>query len=523
MQCEACGATIPNDVDSCPQCGAALSATSETAPASGRGRSAAGGGQRAQDDGGQAGHPPAGRAAEGGGRTAGGGGQPQQQGPQGQPRQAPGSGEDLLTRTGKLLDRLPWRAGMVAGGLLYGFLFALFAAPAVYFEVERGLEIALTVFLGLVSFVSLSDIALTVGTMAGESVPAELASGQYDALAGVGMVVAPYLLYASGKRFAQWNYADPDDVVVGYLGAGAAVVFGTVPFVALVTFLFGGDLVNETLMAGLLIPGLIGAFGGTMAWTFRGRSRAASWGSGIVTGIVGVVLLLGLTSMWAQSGAGLVDGGSMAMSRFVAAIVVFVSVVTFGFSASGSGLLAYVAVALPLAGLGYFRVTRSNDPIDEPLEGARTGASLVAGFSTFAFVLLALYTFWNTPAGAEMLADANAVPQLFLPESASAIAQITTLDDFLNAFAFAVLVFPLVVGGLGGALASYRLRKKAAAPHQPAAGRGSQQPQHQVKGQRETQTRAQPSDAAAGSQQGAQSARGGTGESAPADRQDADQ
>ena len=341
MQCEACGATIPNDVDSCPQCGASLTTSTEPGAGTDHGGPAAGANQRADDRQGTTPHQQSPDRAPQGGGQASGGGQPQQ-GHQAPPRQA-GTGGDLVSQAGQVLGRLPWKAGLVAGGLLYGFLFVVFAAPAVYFEVARGLEIARAVFLGLVTFVSLSDVAMTVGRMAGESVPAEVASGQYDALAGVLTLFAPYLLYASGRKFAQWNDADPDDVVVGYLGAGAAVVFGTVPVVALVTFLFGGDLVNETLMAGLVIPGLLGAFGGAMAWAFRDRSRAASWGSGIVTGIVGMVLLLGLTSMWAQSGAGLA-GGNSGMSRLVAAMVVFVSVTTFGFSASGAGLLAYVAV-----------------------------------------------------------------------------------------------------------------------------------------------------------------------------------
>lgn len=432
MQCPGCSATIPNDLASCPQCGTPL----RTGPQSPHGRPDSPGQHGAAAN--------RGSPAEAGPSPAGHD-QADRSGSATQTRSR--AGDSFETRVRTALGHLPWRSGLVGGGLLYVMAFAVFALLTSQIGASRPLETATTLFTGLLTFVSASDVAREVGpTLA--TLPPELRSGQFDALLGLSTLFVPYVLYAAGKRFADWRRSASDDPLAA-VATGTTVVVGTVPVVALVTLGFGGDVVHDTLVAGLLVPGLAGGIGGLASWGFRGVRRSASWGTGVVTGLVGFGLLIGLTFVWAQPGAGLGQGALV--DRLVAALVAFVGVTTLAFGTGATGLLAYLAVPLPIVVFGYYRARRT-PAIAGPGDGAVAGASLVAGFSTFAFVVLGLYTFLASPATPK----GDLSPLGFLPQSLSALPSITSLGDVLWAFLLAALLVPLAAGGVGGAIGGYR-------------------------------------------------------------------
>lgn len=521
MQCPVCNATVADDVAYCTECGAAVSGDGQATQGSGQdsksqGGQQSGGGQAGgqPQDGGQANQAGGGQAPGGqgsGGQAPGGqGGQPQggqggappggqggqsrsgqaqappagggQQGHGAPPQQQYSQGPSIVDTAKEQFAKLPWKSGIIGGVLIYGLVFGALAVLASTGTGFRPMESAMAVFVGLATFVSATDIAVALVNVYAD-LPSEVSNSAYDAALAPLVFVVPWLLYATGRQFAKWRDLEEDDVV-GYLATGATVVFGTLPIMLLLTVLFGGEIGKNILMAGIVIPGLAGAAGGLAALIFAGRSRAASWGVGILLGLVGFVLVFGLTFLWADPASSFAQNPMVA--RLIAALAAFVSITTFSFPFNGMGLLGLFVVLGPLLAVGYLRASGDSEGEASILDGARDGASLVAGFSTFFFITLSSYAVLLTPAVQDHVLSPDWL--LFLPGAASSnqfaaaaaaqtpaalpVAMLQTLGDFLNAFLIGAVVVPIVVGGLGGAIAGYRAMDRTS----PMPGGGGQQP-----------------------------------------------
>jgi hypothetical protein len=338
-----------------------------------------------------------------------------------------------------LLATVPWRGGIVAGAIIYVSGFAAFAVLTTEFGANMdGLGIAAELVLGIVSFVAPSDLVMQV-IPPGEDVSQEWVSGQYDSVFGLLYLIVPFLLYLTGRKFAEWNATDRDGVDT-YLASGATVVFGTLPVAVGLELLAGGNVVRSILVAGLGLPLLAAGFGALVAWTFRSVSRSASYGAGIFTGLLGYVLVF-VISLASIPGLAIQAIGLGPL--LLGALIVFVNVTLF--SVGAGGMLPLLGVALPLVALGFFRASRGPDATSEPLEAARVGASLVAGFSTLAVFAVVVYT----------VVTSSAVTGLPTAATPGGLAPIATPAALLQAVLVAGVVFPVVFGGVGGAIAGY--------------------------------------------------------------------
>lgn len=382
---------------------------------------------------------------------------------------------------------LPWWSGAIAGGLLSLFVFGFAWLGASQITASNTGSVATHLFTGLLAFTPPGEL-FGAGTVIANLSPeaarsmllGDLASGRYDAVLGVVYLAVAYVLYASGRTFARW-YARDDDGAAS-VASGVTVAAGTAPVVAVVAVAFGGEVVTDIAIAGILVPAGLGVAGASGTWAFRRYRRLPSWGGGFLAGLVGLLLVFGLTLIWGpDAGVGLGEG---LLARLTAALAAFVGVTTWGFDAGTTGLLAYVVVAVPVLVFGYFRARRSQPVVDGPLEGARAGATLVAGFSGLAFGAVTGYVILATLWSAAGPSAVN--PLLFLPEAAgsqggSAVPVLVTLGSYLEAFVVGGIVFPLVVGGVGGTVGGFLESRpdgdrqpRGDQRQQPGNGRGQQ-------------------------------------------------
>lgn len=471
MQCPACNEAVPNDVSSCPECGAQLSGGAGGSQASQAGQPQHGGQPHPTSAQGQDPQQAPAAPNEGAGtHTA----SPQSQQGGGYQQRPPGP--PLSTQARTLLSELPWRGGIIAGVVIYVFGFAALAVLTTGVGSEpEGLSIAAELFLGIVSFVSPSDLVVQVITP-GQDTSQALLSGRYDGLLGLLYMVVPALLYLTGRKFTEWNATEQDGVEL-YLATGATVVFGTLPAAIGLAVLVGANVVQSVLIAGLVVPGLAGVFGGTMAWVFRDNARTASYGAGVFIGLLGYALVFVYILSTASALLSATSGGLLLVG--LAAVFVVVNVTSFAIGAGG--FVGFLLVTLPVVGLGYFRASRGPDDIGDVLEGARAGASILAGFSSFVFVPVAIYALLTSPAGADVTGGNMGL--VFGPQAAAGITLITSPAALLQTFLLAGVVFPMVFGGIGGAIAGYVASNAGARrpTSGPQAGSGGQprQPRQQ--------------------------------------------
>lgn len=477
MKCPECGTTVRTEAKTCSGCGIRL-ASREGARDRG-----------AEADAGQGppGEPenraePAGGAASSGSQRAAG------ERPEGEPRagdrpahpsepqrtgvapQQPG----LVANGRRLLSGLPWRAGGVAGGLVSLVAIGVTWAALGAADASRPLEAATYLVTGLLEFTPPSELVRTLsraGFLPAETFAADgwagIPRGQYDALLGLGYLFMPWLLYSSGRQFAA-NHIAESSGVFDALGAGATVIAGTAPIVAVASVGFGGDVVTDIVVAGLVVPGGIGALAGLGVWTFRGHRRSPSWGAGFSAGLVGLALTAGLAVLWASPAVSPADA---LVAWLMAALAAFVGTVQGGFSAGGAGWLAVAAVALPVALFGYYRARRCVVDVADPIGGARAGATVVAGFSTLLLLALTGYAVLYAILQTAPQTLFQTGPAAFLPPTVGvdAMPRLASLGEYLRTLLLGGIAYPLLVGGAGGALGGY-LETPTGSPAQATQG-----------------------------------------------------
>lgn len=365
-------------------------------------------------------------------------------------------GTDSLAQAKTVLFRLPWWAGTTAGGLASLFGIGILWGVMVTNDVPRAGGAATYLFTSLLELSPPSEVARTLVTtwyLPPDTFGSGLLGGQLDAMFGITYLLVPWVFYKSGRVFAS-KHAQESGNVLDYVGAGVTVIAGTVPVIGTASLVFNGDVINNVFVAGLLVPGSVGAVGGLGVWIFREYRRSPSWGGGFMGGLIGLLVTCGLTAHWAS---GNVSPGDAMATWLISTGGVFVGVVTGNFNAGTVGLLASAAVSLPVFVFGYFRARRGAVNSTKPLEGARAGATVVAGFSNLFLLALTGYTvlltaFLTGPSG-----SFRAIPASFLPAGVTirAIPKISTLWNYLQAFVVGGVLYPVLVGGAGGAVGGY--------------------------------------------------------------------
>ena len=494
MHCPQCGTEVADDRSSCPACGAELAdraggghsgdGQSDGQPGSGQPGGhdePAGGGQAGggQSGGGQAGGAnPGGQA--GGGQPGGqaGGGQPTQPtrgpgqaGPGGQGGQQPGAGGGQQVQGGQAavggggqqqqqyqqpsggsgtglrdiydayIADLPIAGGAVAGVLVYVVGFVITAAvAAIVIEASGG-----SADLEAVSepFYNAHFTTLTSSEPNYEVFPATI---------GIAFVAIPYMLFIVGARFGRWHSYEGIELPEQVL-AGAAVVVGYLPAVAIGTaFLTPGsdtfppNYAGVLIVAGILYPLLCGGFGGLVTYFLDEYASLRARVSGNLTALLVFALTFGVSYIAVDSSAQ--EPVPLALTTGFSYIAGHI------FAVDGEGTL-FLVMLVPLvlvAAVGYLRARRSG--AEEWVDGLRAGSSFAFGYAPITLIALIL-TAVVTDFGGEIATDLGIgeLP-LVLAEVGSqlTIESQLTPPQFLEWFVVIGILYPLVVGGIGGAI-----------------------------------------------------------------------
>jgi len=495
MHCPQCGTEVADDRSSCPACGAGLAdgaggghggdGQSDGRPGSGQpggqpgGQSGGGqpesgqlgggqpgggqpgsgqpgggqptggaGGQPTQPTrgagqagpGGQGGRPQAGGgqgAVQGGQQAVGGGGQQQQQYQQ----PSGGSGTGLRDFYDAYVADLPIAGGAVAGVLVYVVGFVITAAvAAIVIEASGG-----SADLEAVSepFYNAHFTTLTSSDPNYEVFPATL---------GIAFVAIPYMLFITGSRFGRWHSYEGIELPEQVL-AGAAVVVGYLPAVAIGTaFLTPGsdtfppNYAGVLIIAGLLYPVLCGGFGGLVTYVLDEYASLRARVSGNLTALFVFLLTFGVTYMAVDS--------SVQEPVPLALATGFSYIAGHLFAVDGDGTL-FLVMLVPLvlvAAVGYLRARRSG--AEEWVDGLRAGSSFAFGYAPITLIALVV-TAVVVDFGGEIATELGVSE---LPLVVAEVGSQLTLESqltppqFLEWFVVVGILYPLVIGGIGGAL-----------------------------------------------------------------------
>ncbi|MEF8855154.1 MAG: hypothetical protein V5A24_06660, partial [Haloarculaceae archaeon] len=283
-------------------------------------------------------------------------------------------------------------------------------------------------------------------------------------LLGLLYLLPPLFLYTGGKAVSSWA-PDAESAAEALLN-GTTVVLGYLPVVFVVLLLVPGGAVQgriatPLLMAGLVYPVLFGSLGGIAEHHYPADARRVGVGYGVAL----ILLVAFLMFLWT-----FVVAGSLTIAdRLVLTTLLLGAVQT----QSGVGTVTGPAVLAVLAGIaalaiGFVRTWRAHDRVTI-LEG--TTRPLSAAW-TYALGVALIVT------AIPVVADSYAARELHLGGLVSdaatefAGANLVTIGDFVVLVVVGSVVFPVVLGGIGGLIAAVIQHRQDTRAEQAAAGSG---------------------------------------------------
>ena len=283
-------------------------------------------------------------------------------------------------------------------------------------------------------------------------------------LFGLLYLLPPLFLYTAGKAVSTW-VPETEDVARGLLN-GTTVVLGYLPVVLVTLLLVPGDVVQirlatPLLLAGIVYPLLFGGLGGLAQYHYPADARRVGVGYGVVL-LVAVALLLFLWSF--------VVAGSLTIADRLVLTTLLLGAVQ---AASGLGTLAGAAPLVILAGLaalatGFVRTLRA-DPDQTLFEGVTRPLTAAWTYGLgLAVVVTAIPVFADGYAAAELR-----LGSLVADTAASfAAAHLATNGDFAVLVVVGTVLYPVVLGGLGGLAAGLYRRWTGAGAEQAGEDAG---------------------------------------------------
>jgi len=470
----------------------------EQSPAGGQGQPEQAGQPGQQGQASQAGQP--------GGAPAGAGGQGAPTGQAGAPLGGEGGQGEQHAEEGNLVDELkryPLKLGSALGAVAflipYGLLtlatfWAWEQSPGQDTSVEPGgwevvqgsaswseLDVSAELFFSIIELGSGGAVVDLFRRSAGVAPPSGVDPSDYptaeeqldplldllafDAIPDVPLlilfVLAPYILFISSRYLAR--HYTPGESYFEYAFAGATVTIGTGVVALLLGLVFPvTNFAGRFLLAGILIPGLIGAIGGLSIWAFDDHSALVSSLTAWTTMALGIGVAMLLVPI---PDLGLPDGASLNLAildRIVLGLGAYINAAQFNPGSHAMGRLFFLLVIVLTTGAGFVRAWQARDSVADRMDGARVGASIFMGFlATIALFLWAFpmatvlvdlslsgsqFTGWFLGVEGEAIDGATGAPIL-------TIETVTSVESYFRAIFVAGLVFPMTFGAIGGYLA----------------------------------------------------------------------
>jgi len=272
-------------------------------------------------------------------------------------------------------------------------------------------------------------------------------------------IIAPYILFISSRYLAR-NYAPSNDLIDN-VSAGATVTTGTFVIGLIIALVFPVTSVgSRIIVAGILVPALIGAFGGVTVWAYGDKSTLVSslvgWGT-IAGGILASALVLPLNL------SGDVDVTLSVLERLIVGLGAYLNVIQFNVSTAGKGRLLFLILAVLTIGAGFARTYYVRNKVSDRMDGARIGSGIFLGFVTTIALFLWLFpmstvlvenlTMTAPFGGGNAISQAGASLPLFVGSEPASIVAVGSFTQFVNAVLIGGIAFPMTFGGIGGYLA----------------------------------------------------------------------
>ncbi|WP_181686760.1 zinc-ribbon domain-containing protein [Halorhabdus salina] len=393
------------------------------------------------------------------GRPGGQGGGPGQPAPAGGPGGGYGGGFDL----DRLRTVLPLLSGGIAGAVVGAVMFAL------------GIGIAVLMPEGLVD--NLLEIGAVTTMDLHFATPDHIVPYLYatfdtfqagEAAFGFLYLLAPLLLYQTAKLITDSNLYENASLTDGVL-TGATVTLGYLPVMLIAAVLVPTtsssefSMMTAIVLAGLIYPLLFGGLGGFVSWYFGPSERKAGTSYGTLA-FFGVLIGLFATSYVYMDVSELVEVSTL--DRLLASFVVFAQVhgLSIGEGVS-TAAIPYLVTALIVGLVGFVRVRRSNY-VRSLTDAFAKGTTPAIAYLT----LFGLFTSLTVVATSGFVIDELELGQIFYV-FAQAFNQnaVAGIGEYANLMLVGTIVYPVVVGGAGGALAWWlETRNRAPAPQQQA-------------------------------------------------------
>ena len=446
------------------------------------------------------------QAGQPGGAPAGAGGQGAPTGQAGAPLGGEGGQGEQYTEEGDLvneLKRYPLKLGSALGAVAflipYGLLtLATFWAweqpPGQDTSVEPGgwevvdgsaswseLDVSAELFFYIVELGSGGAVVDLFRRSAGVAPPSEVDPSDYptaedqldplldllafDAIPDVPLlilfVLAPYILFISSRYLAR-QYT-PGESYFEYAFAGATVTIGTTVIALLLGLVFPvTNFAGRFLLAGILIPGAIGAIGGLSIWAFDDHSALVSSLTAWATMVIGIGVAFLLVPI---PDLGLPDSASLNLAlldRIVLGLGAYINAAQFNPGSHAMGRLFFLLVMVLTIGAGFVRAWQVRDSVADRMDGARAGASIFLGF--LATIALFLWAFPMATVLVDLSLSGSQFGGWFLGiegeaidgaagASVPTIESVTSVESYFRAIFVAGLVFPMTFGAIGGYLA----------------------------------------------------------------------
>ncbi|WP_158854600.1 hypothetical protein [Halorhabdus sp. CUG00001] len=396
------------------------------------------------------------------GRPGGQAGRPGQPAPAGGPGGGYGGGFDL----DRLRATLPLVSGGIAGAVVGAVMFVL--GIGITLAYPDGLS---TFFDSTLGSGAATALDLHFGT------PQHIVPGLFgnfetfqagEATFGFLYLLAPLLLYQTAKLISDSNRPENASLTTGVL-TGATVTLGYLPVVLLAAVLVPADLgwdfslVTAVVLAGLVYPLVFGGLGGFVSWYFEPSERKAGTSYGTLA-FVGVLIGLFATSYIYMDVPELVEVGTL--DRLLASFVVFAQV--HGFSVNegvGTAAIPYLVTALIIGFVGFVRVRRSNY-VRSLTDAFAKGTTPAVAYLT----LFGLFTSLTVVTTSSFVIEDLELGRVFVLFARSFSQEaVASIGEYVNLMLVGTIVYPVIVGGAGGALAWWlESRDRAPATNQQA-------------------------------------------------------
>jgi len=270
-------------------------------------------------------------------------------------------------------------------------------------------------------------------------------------LVGIAFFFVPWFIFSFATRLVS-GACQHDDPVTKYARVGAAITVGYFPAIVVGSLLFspGTSLFPSTfgsvlLVAGLVFPVVFGGLAGVSTWFFTGFRSIRTKLLGYLVGLLVLAGVGGLTTAVVRESV-----RSDSISLAINVLITYIGAHLFQLP-SDSDL--YVVTFVPLLvvfAVGFLRTWRIGDRLDSLVDGVRSGGAFAFAYVSLTSSVLISFLLWSA-----FSADIQSVVSVTLASGTRNVTALQSAPEFFWTVVIAGLVYPLVVGGLGGVAATF--------------------------------------------------------------------